>query len=80
MHRDATVVYVVTKQGNNPVRWAAVEAVKRVRTGPIGTAQARIAERRGGNIAAVAAARRLLTLVYYRLRDGHIRSLAKTAS
>ena len=60
------------------MRWAAVESVKRVRSGPIGTAQARIAERRGGNIATVAAARKLLTLVYYGLRDGHIRSLAKT--
>ena len=69
----------ITKQGNNLVRWAAIEAVKRVRTGPIGTAQARIAERRGGNIATVAAARKLLTLVYYGLRDGNIRCLAKAA-
>ena len=46
----------ITKQGNNLVRWAAVEEAKRVRTGPIGAAQARIAERRGGNIATVAAA------------------------
>jgi hypothetical protein len=34
-----------------------------------------IASRRGRNIATVAVARRLLTLVYYGLRDGHIRAL-----
>ena len=32
--------------------------------------------RRGRNIAKIAAARKLLTLVYYGLRDGHIRALA----
>jgi hypothetical protein len=37
-----------------------------------------IAARRGRNIAKVAAARRLLTLVYYGLRDGEIRCLAQT--
>jgi transposase len=34
-----------------------------------------ISERRGRNIATVAVARKLLTLVYYSLRDGHIRAL-----
>jgi hypothetical protein len=38
--------------------------------------RARVAERRGRNIATVAVARKLLTLVYYGLRDGHIRALA----
>ncbi|WBB69324.1 hypothetical protein [Micromonospora sp. WMMD812] len=38
--------------------------------------RARIGERRGRNIATVAVARKLLTLVYYGLRDGHIRALA----
>jgi hypothetical protein len=37
-------------------------------------ARAGIAERRGRNIATVAVARTLLTLVYYGLRDGHIRA------
>jgi len=32
-------------------------------------------ERRGANIARVAAARKLLTLIYWGLRDGHIRCL-----
>ena len=65
----------ITKQGNHLLRWAAVEAVQRLRGGPLGSARARIAERRGTNIAKVAAARKLLTLVYYGLRDGHIRCL-----
>jgi transposase len=69
----------ITKQGNNLLRWAAVEAVKRVRSGPISRTKARLGERRGGNIATVAAARKLLTLVYYGLRDGHIRCLARPA-
>src|SRR6266498_4267074 len=53
----------ITKQGSTLVRWAAVEAVQRVRGGPIGSARAR----------------KLLTLVYYGLRDGHIRCLARPA-
>jgi transposase len=65
----------ITKQGNPLVRWAAVEAVQRVHSGPVGRARARIAERRGANIATVAAARKLLTLVFYGLRDGYIRCL-----
>jgi transposase len=69
----------ITKQGSRLVRWAAVEAVQRVRGGPIATARARIGERRGANIGKVAAARKLLTLVYYGLRDGHIRCLARPA-
>jgi transposase len=69
----------ITKQGNHLVRWAAVEAVQRLHGGPLGATRARIAERRGANIAKVAAARKLLTLVYYGLRDGHIRCLAQPA-
>jgi hypothetical protein len=37
----------------------------------------RIIANRGRNIGVVAAARRLLTYVYYDLRDGEIRALAK---
>ena len=40
----------------------------------------RIEARRGKNIAKVAAARKLLTLVYYGLRDGHIRALDRTTA
>jgi len=69
----------ITKQGNHLVRWAAVEAVQRLHGGAIGRTRARLAERRGANIAKVAAARKLLTLVYYGLRDEHVRCLARPA-
>ena len=68
----------VTKQGSPLVRWAAVEAISHVKGTPkIKADYQRIAERRGRNIARVAAARKLLTLVFYGLRDGQIRCLAK---
>src|SRR5512132_2573193 len=66
----------ITKQGPRLVRWAAVEATQRL---PGASKQAadfhRIADRRGKGIGRVAAARKLLTLVYYGLRDGQIRCL-----
>ena len=62
------------------MRWATVEAIQRKTTVKIGLDRDRIAARRGRNIAKVAAARKLLTLVYYGLRDGHIRALAKDAA
>jgi transposase len=66
----------ITKQGSNLVRWAAVEAAHSAgHTGWPATTKARIGERRGRNIATVAVARKLLTLVFYGLRDGHIRAL-----
>ena len=68
----------ITKQGSRLLRWAAVEAVsKNHGHDKIKNDYRRIAERRGRNIARVAAARRLLTLVYYGLRDGEIRCLAQ---
>ena len=72
MHRGP-----ITKQGSTLVRWAAVEAVQRIppSTGWLTGTRAQITARRGRNIATVAVARRLLTLVYYGLRDGHIRAL-----
>ena len=39
----------------------------------------RIAQRRGRKIALVAVARKILTLVYYALRDGEVRCLAPAA-
>jgi transposase len=66
-----------TKQGSRLVRWATVEATQRL---PGGSKQAawfhRIADRRGTGIGRVAAARRLLTLVYDGLRDGQVRCVA----
>ena len=74
----------ITKQGSRLVQRAAIEAVQRA---PQHTTMRRtydrIVDRRGGtskNIAKVAAARKLLTLVYYGLRDGHIRCLDAPAT
>lgn len=67
----------ITKQGSRLVRWAAVEAVGRQRGAtPVAVLHHRVADRRGKNIGRVAGARKLLTLVYYGLRDGQIRCLA----
>jgi transposase len=67
----------ITKQGPRLVRWAAVEAVQRVsKHHRLGQLRDRVAVRRGRNIGKVAAARELTRLVYYGLRDGHIRALA----
>ena len=66
----------ITKMGSRLVRWAAVEAVVRYHGGVrLQRDFHRIAERRGTNRARVAVARKLLTLVYYGLRDGEIRCL-----
>ena len=71
----------ITKQGSRLLRWAAVEAVSgAVRDPRIASIKARVGARRGHNIGRVAAARHLLTLVYYGLRDGEIRCLATGAA
>lgn len=75
----------VTKQGSRLVRWAAVEAAQRQVSGTKLRADfTRIAENHGSTpagrqIARVAVARRIVTLVYYGLRDGEVRSLAARA-
>ena len=78
-HGSDTTVHrgPITKQGSRLVRWAAIEAAQRTPkdAGWLVATRARLVERRGRNIAVVATARRLLTLVYYGLRDGHIRAL-----
>jgi transposase len=69
----------ITKQGSRLVRWAAVEAVSRQRSDtPIRRHHRQVGERRGAKIGRVAAARKLLILVYYALRDGEIRCLDQT--
>ena len=70
----------ITKQGSRLVRWAVIEAISRYHGGPqlAGSFRA-IAERRGTNKARVAVARKVLTLVYYGLRDGEIRCLTDAA-
>jgi transposase len=67
----------ITKQGSRLVRWAAIEAISRARDTAVAELYARVKGRRGTNVARVAAARKLLHLVYYGLRDGGIRCLAK---
>jgi len=45
----------------------------------IGRLRDRVAARRGRNIGVVAAARELTKLVFYGLRDGHVRALTHPA-
>jgi len=67
----------ITKQGSRLVRWAAIEAAYKPGEFLKGDFR-RIAERRNNRkIARVAVARKILTLVYYGLRDGEIRCLAE---
>jgi transposase len=79
-HRESdTTVHrlEITKQGSRLVRWAVVEGCVRYHGGgKLAADYRRIAERRGKNKATVAIARKILTLVYYGLRDGEIRCLA----
>jgi transposase len=68
----------ITKQGSRLVRWAAIEAISRARDTAVAPLYQRVKERRGTNVARVAAARKLLHLVYYGMRDGEIRCLHLT--
>src|SRR3954454_15982294 len=71
----------ITKQGSRLVRWAAVEAVQRVPGHTrLGQIRDQVGARRGRNIGVVAAARELIVLVFYGLRDHHIRCLAPAAT
>jgi hypothetical protein len=62
------------------LRWAVVEAIQHQPAGsPVREVKDRIIARRGSqaqNIAKTAAARYLLTCVFYAMRDGQARSLA----
>ena len=85
-HRESDVKVTrgrVTKQGSRLLRWALIEAIQRTpKDSPAGAAKDTIIARRGPgarNIAKVAAARRLLTQIYYGLRDGQIRCLPAPA-
>jgi transposase len=70
----------ITKQGSPVLRWAMVEAVQhQPAASPPRELKDRITARRGKearNIAKTAAARKLLTCVFYAMRDGEVRSLA----
>ena len=82
-HRESDVKVSrghVTKQGSRLLRWALIEAIQRAPAdSAAGAVKAGIIARRGKearNTAKVAAARRLLTLIFYGLRDGQIRCLS----
>ncbi|WP_219420581.1 IS110 family transposase [Pseudonocardia nigra] len=83
-HESDTTVHRgrITKQGSRLVRWAAIEAVQRVPAHTrLGHIRDRVGERRGvRNIGVVAAARELTVLVFYGLRDHHIRCLPARAA
>jgi transposase len=83
-HRESDTKVVrgpITKAGSKLVRWAAIEAVTGRRGGTKLQADFdAIAARRGKYKARAAVARKLLTLVYYGLRDGEIRCLASEAA
>jgi transposase len=68
----------ISKQGSRLVRATLIEGISRYHGGSVLDGQyRRIAKRRGKNKARVALARKVLTLVYYGLRDGEIRCLAQ---
>ncbi len=74
----------VSKQGSRMLRWAVTEAIQRQPAGtkPQQAKDAIIARRGAGarNIAKTAAARQLLTQVFYSMRDGHIRRVTSQAA
>jgi transposase len=73
----------ISKEGDTLVRWAAVEAIQRQTEPAVKAVREGIVARRGKNarnIAKVAAARRMLEVVYYVLRDGQARCLTAHAA
>ena len=85
-HRESDTKVIrghATKQGSRMLRWALIEAIQHQPAGsrPRAARDAIIARRgkQARNIAKVAAARQLLTLVFYGLRDGQIRCLSPRA-
>ena len=57
------------------MRWAAIEACNAPARAQLAADRTRIIAARGRNIGVVAAARELITLVFYGLRDHRIRAL-----
>ena len=84
-HRESDIKVTrghVTKQGSPMLRWAVIEAVQRIpRDSVIGAVKrpsSPAAGKKRRTSRRVAAARRLLTLVFYGLRDGQIRCLSRS--
>jgi transposase len=72
----------ISKEGNTLVRWAAIEAIQRSCEPQVQAVKDDLLARRGKtarNIAKVAAAHRMLDVVFYVLRDGHARLLTTPA-
>ena len=72
----------ISKEGDTLIRWAAVEAIQRQTEPVVKNVKDGIIARRGKsvrNIAKVAAARKMLEVIYYVLRDGEARCLATGA-
>jgi transposase len=68
----------ISKEGSALVRWAAIEAIQRQCEPQVQAVKDDIVARRGKtarNIAKVAAAHRMLDVVFYVLRDGHAKLL-----
>jgi transposase len=78
-HRESDTKVVrgpITKMGSKLVRWAAIEAVSGRRPDSmLRHDYVKLVERRGKYKARTAVARKLLTLVFYALRDGEVRCL-----
>jgi transposase len=71
----------ISKQGSRLVRATLIEGISRYHGGEhLAAHYHQLAKRRGRNKARVALARKILTLVYYGLRDGEIRCLAQTTA
>jgi transposase len=71
----------ISKQGSRLVRATLIEGISRYHGGThLDRQYQKIAKRRGKNKARVALARKVLTLVYYGLRDGEIRCLAPASA
>jgi hypothetical protein len=71
----------ITNRAPKLVRWAAIEAAQQLRRDSwLHAERERLAERRNSrSIAKTAIARKLVTLIYYGLRDGEIRCLEQAA-
>jgi transposase len=71
----------ISKQGSRLVRATLIEGISRYHGGAhLAAHYHQLAKRRGRNKARVALARKVLTLVYYGLRDGEIRCLAQSTA
>ena len=73
-HASGNVCYHghITKQGSRWLRWILIEAAIHAakRTGPLRRFYYKVERKKGGKVAKVATARKLLEWIYHMLRDG----------